>query len=77
MGGRYRKAIHVGRRNGARRNQFGRRALTIGQMALADFFADGNDVRFQPIIVPRPSAIATATLTQVGMNFVAASSDCL
>jgi len=27
--------------------------------------------RFQPIIVPTPSAIATATLTQSGMNFVA------
>ncbi len=27
-------------------------------------------MRFQPTIVPRPSAIATATLTQSGMNFV-------
>jgi hypothetical protein len=33
-------------------------------------------MRFQPIIVPRPSAIATATLTQVGINLVALSSDC-
>ena len=30
-----------------------------------------NTMRFQPTMVPRPSAIATATLTQVGMNFVA------
>ena len=28
-------------------------------------------IRFQPTIVPSPSATATATLTQVGMNFVA------
>ena len=28
-------------------------------------------MRFQPTIVPRPSAIATATFTHVGMNFVA------
>ncbi len=32
-------------------------------------------MRFQPTIVPRPSAIATATLTQVGMNLVAPSSE--
>ncbi len=31
-------------------------------------------MRFQPTIVPRPSAIATATLTQVGMNLVPRSS---
>src|SRR5262249_18814224 len=30
-------------------------------------------IRFQPTIVPRPSAIATAIFTQVGMNFVALS----
>src|ERR1700722_7830058 len=30
-------------------------------------------MRFQPIMVPRPSAIATATFTQVGMNLVARS----
>jgi len=30
-------------------------------------------MRRQPIIVPSPSAIATATLTQSGMNFVALS----
>ena len=27
-------------------------------------------MRFQPIMVPRPRASATATLTQVGMNLV-------
>jgi len=32
-------------------------------------------MRFQPIMVPRPSAIATAILTQVGMNLVALSSE--
>jgi hypothetical protein len=32
-------------------------------------------MRFQPIMVPRPSAIATATFTQVGMNLVALSSE--
>ena len=31
-------------------------------------------IRFQPTIVPRPSAIATATFTHVGMNLVAWSS---
>ena len=30
-------------------------------------------MRFHPTIVPSPSAIATATLTQSGMNLVAAS----
>jgi hypothetical protein len=34
-------------------------------------------MRFQPIMVPRPSAIATATLTQSGMNLVALSSELL
>src|SRR4029077_2440696 len=32
-------------------------------------------MRFQPTMVPRPSAIATATFTQVGMNLVAWSRD--
>ena len=31
-------------------------------------------MRFQPIIVPKPKAMATATLTQVGMNLVEWSS---
>ena len=34
-------------------------------------------MRFQPIIVPSPSAIATVILTQVGMNLVALSRDFL
>jgi hypothetical protein len=32
-------------------------------------------MRFQPIMVPRPSAMATAIFTQVGMNLVALSSE--
>ena len=31
-------------------------------------------IRLQPTIVPRPSAIATATFTQFGMNLVESSS---
>jgi hypothetical protein len=31
-------------------------------------------MRFQPTIVPMPSATATDTFTQSGMNFVASSS---
>src|SRR5215468_8134790 len=34
-------------------------------------------MRFHPTMVPSPSAMATATLTQSGMNLVALSSDCL
>ena len=34
-------------------------------------------MRFQPIIVPSPSAIATATFTQLGMNLVELSSSFL
>lgn len=46
-------------------------------MRLADLFANVTTMRFQPIIVPRPSAMATTTLTHQGMNFVALSKDFL
>ncbi len=65
---RDRQAIHVGGGD-----QLGRDALAIGQMLLADLLADGATMRFQPIIAPSPSAMATAIFTQSGMNFVALS----
>ena len=42
--------------------------------ALPIFSPTVTTMRFQPTIVPRPSASATATLTQSGMNFVTPSS---
>jgi len=42
--------------------------------ALADFFADGDDDAFQhDHMVPKPRAMATANLTQTGMNLVSFS----
>jgi hypothetical protein len=41
------------------------------------FFSPVAAIRFQPVIVPRASAIATKTLTQLGTNFVGLSSDFL
>ncbi len=38
--------------------------------ALPIFSPTVTTMRFQPIIVPNPSAMATAALTQVGMNLV-------
>ena len=39
------------------------------------FSPTGTTMRFHPIIVPSPSAKATAILTQVGMKRVALSSE--
>jgi hypothetical protein len=41
------------------------------------FSPAATTMRFQPIVVPRPSANETATFTQSGLNFVTPSSDCL
>ena len=58
---RDRQAVELCRTDGKRRDSFGRRALGIGQMFLADLFADRR---------PRPSAMATQIFTQRGMNRV-------
>ena len=64
MCGRHRQAEVVGGADRGHGDQFGRGALPIGQVALADLLADRDDDRFQPTMVPSPSARATATLTQ-------------
>ena len=73
MGRGDRKYISIRSCNRAHGHDFSCSALTIGQVLLADLFTDCDNKRFQPIIVPSPNATATATFTQVGMNFVALS----
>jgi len=53
----------VGRFNERVRHRFGRRTLAVGEMCLADFSPTVTTMRFQPIIVPKPSAKATAIFT--------------
>jgi len=48
-------------------------SLHVGQMFFANFLTNSYDNAFQPIIVPRPRATATATFTHAGMNLVASS----
>src|SRR5262249_54481375 len=48
-----------------------------GKCDLPIFSPTVMTMRFQPTMVPSPSAIATAILTQVGMNLVALSSELL
>ena len=43
MRGRDRQAVDVGRADRGHRDQLRRRALRVGQVALADLLADGDD----------------------------------
>jgi hypothetical protein len=40
------KTVHVGPGDGGRRHELGSRALTVGQMRLADLLSNGNDNPF-------------------------------
>ena len=55
------------------RDQFGRGALPVGQVGLADLLAHRHHDALPAHHGPRPSAMATHTLTQSGMNCVASS----
>src|SRR5579863_1259158 len=74
---RYRQSVNVRGGDRGRRSDFSAGALRVGQMRPADFSPTVTTMRFQPIIVPRPSAMATAIFTQLGMNLVASSSESL
>jgi hypothetical protein len=58
-----RQSVHVRRRDRSHRDEFGGGALGVSQVVLPIFSPTVTTIRFQPTIVPRPSAIATATLT--------------
>ena len=63
----------VGVGDRAHGDQLGAGTLSIGQMGFADLLAV-TTMRFQPTMVPSPSAMGTETLTQNGMYLVASSS---
>jgi hypothetical protein len=77
MGRRHRQPVAVGGEDRRGGNKLGRGTLAVGGWVLPIFSPTVTTMRFQPIMVPRPSAMATAILTQNGMNLVASSSDFL
>ena len=79
-GSRHARAQHVRRRHRQpevvrgkdrrHRHQLSAGALRIGQCSLPIFSPTVTTMRFQPTMVPMPSASATATFTHLGMNLV-------
>ena len=70
----HRQAPGVGGEDGGHGHQLGAGALRIGQRCCLPIRSPTvTTMRFQPTMVPKPRARATATLTQSGMNLVALS----
>jgi len=62
------QAEYVGRLDGSECDQFGAGSLRVGQVCLANLLPTVTTMRFQPIMVPKPSASATAILTHSGCS---------
>lgn len=56
--------------NGSSGDKLRRSALPVGEVFLAIFSPTVTTIRFQPIMVPKPSAQATAIFTQTSMYCV-------
>ena len=67
------KSEHIGRLDGAQATSSAEAPCAYVRCALPIFSPTVTTMRFQPIIVPKPKAMATATLTQAGMNLVTLS----
>ena len=70
MRGADRQTESVSRADRRHGGDFRRRSLGVGQVFFTDLLPTVTTIRFQPTIVPKPKAIATATFTQVGMKRV-------
>jgi hypothetical protein len=74
MGRGHRQPIGIRHPDRHHGHDLGRRPLGIGQVVLPIFSPTVTTMRFQPTMVPSPSASATDSFTRVAMNVVPRSS---